>query len=174
MLAATHTVVGTLGSTMRDFLSELRGHGTTFDDRDAFVPEHLPAPGPFLDGHRVLTGEAHGAFHERTYDIFEERGVYDVTFDYNLARLNLDVRYEDAGFRYAEEADAPSVLRAEFTPTTAFCPQTETLTVGAARAWNGLADRHDYDLVRVRAAPMHHESAAINDRLAEMEARDVE
>ncbi|ELZ61003.1 hypothetical protein C467_01973 [Halorubrum hochstenium ATCC 700873] len=89
--------------------------------------------------------------------------VYDMTFDCNLARLNLDTRHEDAGFRYAvERGDAPDtadavaaedaavgadrVLRAESTPTTAFCPQTHTLTVGAFRAWNGLADRHEYDL----------------------------
>lgn len=86
-----------------------------------------------------------------------------MTFDCNLARLNLDTRHEDAGFRYAvERGDAPDtadavaaedaavgadrVLRAESTPTTAFCPQTHTLTVGAFRAWNGLADRHEYDL----------------------------
>lgn len=101
-----------------------------------------------------------------------------MTFDYNLARLNLDTRHTDAGYRYAAEredvADAleeglDRVLNAEFTPTTPFCPQTHTLTIGSFRAWNGLADRHEYDLVRVRAAPMHRQSEAINERLVELE-----
>ena len=158
-----------------------------FDGYDEFVADDLPRPGAFLDGHDVLTGADHLAFHRLTRDCFEERGVYDMTFDYNLARLNLDTRHGDAGFRYAVErgdaADAVDgsevdgdaadgidrVLRAEFTPTTAFCPQTHTLTVGAFRAWNGLADRHEYDLVRVRAAPTHNQSEAVNDRLAELE-----
>jgi len=162
-----------------------------FDGYDEFVAASLPQPGAFLDGHDVLTGEDHLAFHRLTRDCFEERKVYDMTFDYNLARLNLDTRHESAGFRYAvERSDAPDaadavavedaavdadrVLRAEFTPTTAFCPQTHTLTVGAFRAWNGLADRHEYDLVRVRAAPMHNQSEAVNDRLADLEASYLE
>jgi hypothetical protein len=140
-----------------------------FDGYDAFVEENVPDPGPFLDGHDVLCGDEHVAFHEITRDLFEERTVYDMTFNYNLARLNLDTRHPNAGYRYAEEADDPSILRAEFTPTTPFCPQTHTLTIGSFRAWNGLADRHDYDLVRVRAAPMHHDSESINDRLADIE-----
>ncbi|RLM75793.1 hypothetical protein [Halorubrum sp. Atlit-26R] len=153
-----------------------------FDGYDEFVADDLPSPGAFLDGHDVLTGADHLAFHRLTRDCFEERGVYDMTFDYNLARLNLDTRHGDAGFRYAvERGDATDavdgsevdgidrVLRAEFTPTTAFCPQTHTLTVGAFRAWNGLADRHEYDLVRVRAAPTHNQSEAVNGRLAELE-----
>ncbi|MFB6156702.1 MAG: hypothetical protein ABEJ34_02535 [Haloferacaceae archaeon] len=138
-----------------------------FDDVDEFVPEHLPEPGPFLDGGAVLTGEDHVAFHRTTREVFEERGVYDITFGYNLARLNLDRRHPDAGFRYAESGD---VLLAEFTPTTEFCPQSGTLTKGALRAWNGLSDRHGYDAVRVRVAPMHHESDRINGRLADLEA----
>ena len=60
------------------------------------------------------------------------------------------------------------MLRAEFTPTTPFCPQTHTLTIGSFRAWNGLTERHEYDLVRVRAAPMHHQSEAINEQIALM------
>jgi hypothetical protein len=150
-----------------------------FDDYDEFVPEHLPAPDRFLEGHDVLAGSDHAAFHRVTREVFEERTVYDMTFNYNLARLNLDTRHENAGYRYAEErADADDaieddradrVLRAEFTPTTPFCPQTHTLTIGSFRAWNGLADRHEYDLVRVRAAPMHHQSGAINDQLADLE-----
>ncbi|TKX73817.1 hypothetical protein EXE46_12370 [Halorubrum sp. GN11_10-6_MGM] len=165
-----------------------------FDGYDEFVADDLPRPGAFLDGHDVLTGTDHLAFHRLTRDCFEERGVYDMTFDYNLARLNLDTRHGDAGFRYAVErgdavdavapADADShafdgngvdrVLRAEFTPTTAFCPQTHTLTVGAFRAWNGLSDRHEYDLVRVRAPPAHNRSEAVNERLAELEATYLE
>jgi len=77
----------------------------------------------------------------------------------------------DAG---AVEGGVDRVLRAEFTPTTAFRPQTRTLTVGAFRAWNGLADRHEYGLVRVRAAPMHDRSEAVNARLAEPEAASLE
>jgi hypothetical protein len=140
-----------------------------FDPDDAFVPEHLPDPGPFLEGHRVLKGEEHVAFHAVTHDVFEERTVYDATFGYNLARLNLDARHEDAGYRYAEESS--DVLHAEFTPTTEFCPQTDTLTLGSFRAWNGLRDRHDYDLVRVRVSPMHQQAPLVNNRLQAVETR---
>ena len=135
-----------------------------------FDPSIEPAPGDVLDGHDVLTDEAHVAFHEVTRELFEERGVYDMTFGYNLADLNRDTRHTSAGYRYAEAADDPDVLLAEFTPTTPFCPQSDTLTKGSFRAWNGLAERHDYDLVRVRVSPMHQRSAAINDALAAMEA----
>ena len=55
-----------------------------------------------------------------------------------------------------------------------FCPQTNTLTVGSFRAWNGLAERHEYDLVRARAAPMHHQSRGINLRLEALERRYLE
>lgn len=136
-----------------------------FDAYDEYVPAHLPRPGAFLEGHHVLETDDHVAFHETTRELFEERGVYDMTFNYNLARLNLDTRHPNAGYRYAEEAGDRAVLRAEFTPTTPFCPQTHTLTIGSFRAWNGLADRHDYDLVRVRAARMHHQSGPINEQL---------
>lgn len=165
-------------------IAGLFGTEAGFDDYDEVVPEHLPSAGPFLAGHDLLTGREHAAFHRLTRWLFEERTVYDMTFDYNLARLNLDSRHEKAGYRYARErpdaADGASgdgidrVLRAEFTPTTPFCPQTHTLTVGSFRAWNGLADRHEYDLVRVRVAPMHHESGAINDELASLEASCLE
>jgi hypothetical protein len=148
--------------------------GETFDDYEEFAPEHLPDPGGFLDGHRVLSGDEHTAFHERTRELFEERKVYDMTFNYNLARLNLDTRHPSAGYRYAEERDDSSVLRAEFTPTTPFCPQTHTLTIGSFRAWNGLSERHGYDLVRVRAADVHHRSASINDELEAVEAEYLE
>lgn len=141
-----------------------------FDDRSAFVPAHLPDPGPFLAGHDVLTDDEHVRFHEQTHEVFESRSVYDVTFDYNLARLNLDARHPDAGFRYAEDRDAPGTLRAEFTPTTEFCPQSETLAVAAFRAWNGLTDAHDYDVVRVRVHPMHQHAGTVNDRLAALDA----
>ncbi|MFC6784725.1 hypothetical protein [Halobaculum halobium] len=156
-----------------------------FDSYDEFAVETLPHPGEFLTSHNVLTDDDHIAFHRLTRELFEERTVYDMTFDYNLARLNLDTRHTTAGYRYAvERADAAdaiaerdrfdSVLRAEFTPTTPFCPQTHTLTIGSFRAWNGLSDRHEYDLVRVRAASMHNQSEAINERLAELEAAFVE
>ncbi|AGB17561.1 hypothetical protein Halru_2994 [Halovivax ruber XH-70] len=176
--------------------------GGLFDDYDEFVPDTIPQPGPFLAGLSVLTGDDHLAFHRLTRELFEERGVYDMTFNYNLARLNLDTRHSDAGYRYARErldaaafVDAAgesseaddshrlddsfpagdlSVLRAEFTPTTPFCPQCHTLAIGSFRAWNGLADRHEYDLVRVRAHPMHHKSESINEELAAMEAAYLE
>ncbi|WP_336329262.1 hypothetical protein [Haloarcula sp. CGMCC 1.2071] len=153
-------------------LSGLRGGSDVgFDSYGTFVPEHNPDPGPFLSETAVLTGTDHAAFHRLTMDLFDERGVYDMTFGYNLARLNLDHRHPDAGFRYGRETDDRSVLRAEFTPTTEFCPQSDTLTVGAFRAWNGLADRHEYDLVRVRVSPGHHQSTGINDKLQQLETR---
>ncbi|WP_276302102.1 hypothetical protein [Halorussus lipolyticus] len=151
----------------------------TFDDYDEFRPDHLPDPGPFLAEADVLTGDDHADFHQRTRDIFEERGVYDATFGYNLARLNLDSRHPDAGWRYAvapddapasgESGDGKGVLLAEFTPTTEFCPQSDSLTVGAFRAWNGLSDRHEYVLVRVAVSPMHHQSTEINEKLRGLE-----
>jgi hypothetical protein len=142
-----------------------------FDAYDEFRPTHVPDPGSFLDGHDVLTGTAHASFHRLTRALFEERGVYDVTFGYNLARLNLDRRHPDAGFRYAVDADDPDVLRAEFTPTTEFCPQSDALTVGAFRAWNGEADKHEFDEVRVRVDEMHQESLQINGKLAQLEGQ---
>jgi len=160
---------------MVEFSSPFGSDEGLFDDYDAFVPAHLPEPGGFLEGHSVLTGDDHVAFHRHTRECFEERGVYDMTFDYNLARLNLDSRHPSAGYRYAVETDDAAVLRAEFTPTTPFCPQADTLTVGSVRAWNGLADRHEYDLVRVRIAPdAHHGADEINERLAAMERRNLE
>ncbi|MCU4741334.1 hypothetical protein OB955_23500 [Halobacteria archaeon AArc-m2/3/4] len=143
--------------------------GGYFDDWDEFVAEHNPDPGPFLEGHDLLTGDDHIAFHERTRELFERRGVYDVTFGYNLAKLNLDRRHPDAGYRYAVDADDASVLRAEFTPTTPFCPQAGTLTKGSFRAWNGLADDHEYEVVRVRVHPMHYQSGPLESTLAELE-----
>lgn len=145
-----------------------------FDDEDEFVPEHIPGPGPFLEGHEVLTDERHVSFHRVTGELFDERGVYDMTFGYNLAQLNLDHRHPGAGYRYAERTDDTSVLRAEFTPTTPFCPQSHTLTKGSFRAWNGLKERHDYDLVRVRVDPMHHESREINEVLEDLEEKYLE
>jgi len=144
----------------------------TFDPEHRFNPGSIPAPGEFLAGHEVLTDDHHVAFHRLTEELFERRGVYDVTFGYNLARLNLDRRHPNAGFRYAEESEDPSVLRAEFTPTTPFCPQSDTLTNAASRAWNGLCDEHDYDFVRVRVATMHHGSEEINEALAALETDD--
>jgi len=145
--------------------------GGLFDEYDEFTPEHIPEPGWFLADQSLLADEEHIAFHRITKEIFDDRGVYDVTFGYNLARLNLDTRHPDAGYRYAEEGDDPSVLRAEFTPTTPFCPQSDTLTKGSFRAWNGLSDRHEYDLVRVRVVEMHHRSDEINATLERLEAQ---
>lgn len=150
------------------------GDEELFDTYDDFVPEHLPRADRFLEGHNILTKKDHVAFHRLTRELFEERKVYDMTFNYNLARLNLDTRHRNAGYRYAEQSDDPTVIRAEFTPTTPFCPQTHTLTFGSFRAWNGLSDRHEYDLVRVRAAPMHHQSGPINDQLEEFEKTFLE
>lgn len=96
--------------------------GGLLDEYDEFVPEYIPASGEFLEGHHVLTGENHVAFQEITCELFEEPKVYDMTFNYNLARLNLDTRHKNGGYRYAEERDDPSVLRAAFTPTTLSCP----------------------------------------------------
>ena len=148
------------------------GGDALFDSYDEYVPANVPEPGRSLEGHDVLDGEAHLDFHELTRELFEERGVYDMTFGYNLARLNLDTRHRNAGYRYAENAEDPSILWAEFTPTTPFCPQSDTLTKGSFRAWNGLSDRHEYDVVRVRVDEMHHRADGINEMLAEMEAND--
>ncbi|TYL38526.1 hypothetical protein CV102_12040 [Natronococcus pandeyae] len=147
-----------------------------FDGWNEFVPAHVPDPGPFLEGHDLLCGDAHAAFHRLTRDLFEERGVYDATFGYNLAKLNLDRRHPDAGFRYAVDADDSGTLRAEFTPTTAFCPMADALVTGSFRAWNDLADRHEYDRVRVRVHPMHQQADALDDSLerAERERDDQE
>ncbi len=144
-----------------------------FHSYSEYREEYIPEPGRFLEGHRLLKDEDHVGFHERTWDIFEERGVYDVTFGYNLAKLNLDRRHPDAGYRYAENSGDSEVLRAEFTPTTEFCPQAHTLALASYRAWNDLADRHPYREVRVRVDGMHQNSDSINDALTEAEA-DVE
>lgn len=154
-----------------------------FDPPDAFVPENVPGPGPYLEGGRILADEDHVAVHATASELFEERGVYDVTFGYNLARLNRDPRHPDAGFRYAVldgdpddvpgDAADPAILVAEFTPTSSFCPQADALTRAAFRAWNGLLDRHEFDLVRVRVDPLHRDFGAINDRLSDLEAEFV-
>lgn len=168
--------------------SPFGGSKTAFDTYDEFIPGNVPPPGAFLDGHDVLTGREHLAVHRLARELFEERGVYDMTFGYNLARLNNDPRHPDAGYRYAvEDPEAedtveldtldvsdPRVLRAEFTPTTAFCPQSDTLTRGTFRAWNGLANRHEFDLVRVRVAPMHQRAVAINGELKQLETAFLE
>ncbi|WP_435349308.1 hypothetical protein [Haloarchaeobius sp. HRN-SO-5] len=163
---------------MNGFTSPFGESADTFDDAGTFVPEHLPDPGPFLADHRVLDGDEHCAVHETAADLFEERGVYDMTFGYNLARLNRDQRHPDAGYRYAVEEPAgdrsDAVLRAEFTPTTPFCPQSHTLAIGSFRAWNDLRERHEFDRVRIRVHPMHHRSSDINDTLATLGERFAE
>lgn len=137
-----------------------------FDDRDDFVPDHIPEPGPFLEDHDVLTAEDHVALHQHAEDAFEQYGVYDATFGYNLARLNLDRRHPDAGLRYARDAEEPAVLRVEFTPTTPFCPQSESLTRGTFRALTATADSGTYESVEVRVHPMHHAADGVNETLA--------
>jgi metal-sulfur cluster biosynthetic enzyme len=151
------------------FKSEDAGDGG-FDGYDEFVPEHLPDPGPALEGLDVLTEAEHVEVHATARDVFETRGVYDSTFGYNLAKLNLDRRHPDAGFRYGIDGD---VLYAEFTPTTPFCPQSSVLTTAAHRAWNGEADRHEFASVEIRVDPMHQRSEGINQQLAEL-SPDVE
>nr|WP_227738882.1 hypothetical protein [Halorientalis pallida] len=158
-----------------DIPSPFSGDDATFDEYDAFVPERIPDPGTYLDDH-VLTGREHLAFHRQTRTLFHERGVYDTTFGYDLARLNLDVRHPDAGTgtRARAQSDGPDagdsrVLVAEFTPTTEFCPQSTRLAKGSFPAWNGLAHRHEYDLLRVRIDEMHYESAVINEELRDHE-----
>lgn len=145
-----------------------------FDEYDEFIADNNPSPGAFIADHDILEAKRHIEFHNTTKEIFEIRGVYDMTFGYNLARLNLDSRHPNAGYRYAEEVDDPSVLRAEFTPTTPFCPQSDTLTKGSFRAWNDLDDKHEYDMVRVRLATMHHRSEDINTVLEELEENYLE
>jgi hypothetical protein len=142
-----------------------------FAGHDRFHPDVEPDSGEFLAGQDVLAGRDHATVHRLARAVFERRGVYDMTFGYNLARLNLDPRHPEAGFRYAREAADPSTLRAEFTPTTEFCPQSDTLTLGAFRAWNGESESHEYDLVRVRVDRMHHQSLAINGKLEQAERR---
>jgi hypothetical protein len=154
---------------MSGFLSGVRGGSDAgFDAYDEFVPEHIPEPGSFLAGHDVLTGRDHLAVHRLARALFEARGVYDMTFGYNLARLNLDQRHPGAGFRYAHDADDPSVLRAEFTPTTEFCPQSDTLTIGSFRAFNGETDQHEFDVVEIRVDEMHQQSTTINGKLQQL------
>jgi len=70
-----------------------------------------------------------------------------------------------AGFRYAEEADDPTTLRAEFTPTTAFCPQAEPLAVGVPRARRG---RHP----RLRAGPRPRRRLARRERRRQRAPRE--
>ena len=142
-----------------------------YDTWDEFATEHLPDPGPFLEDHEVLEGDAHVDFHAITREVFESRHVYDATFGYNLAKLNLDRRHPDAGYRYAIDSADSSQVWAEFTPTTAFCPQATALLNGSFRAWNGEGDRdrHAYDLIRVRIRPTHHQADSINAELERAE-----
>ncbi|MFB6134403.1 MAG: hypothetical protein ABEJ55_05395, partial [Halanaeroarchaeum sp.] len=60
--------------------------GPSFDGYDEYVPENLPDAGPALAGHEILEGEDHVRVHQTARDVFEERGVYDSTFGYNLAK----------------------------------------------------------------------------------------
>ncbi|MEF8774025.1 MAG: hypothetical protein V5A37_04840 [Halobacteriales archaeon] len=155
---------------MRNPFGRSDAGGPNFDGYGEFVPEHLPDPGPALTDHEVLAGEDHVAVHRTVRDVFEDRGVYDATFGYNLAKLNLDPRHPEAGFRYAVEDG--TVLHAAFTPTTGFCPQGEVLSVAAHRALNGLSDRLEFDRAVVHVDPMHQHSEAINAKLAGLDPED--
>lgn len=132
------------------------------DGAGEFVPVHLPAPGPFLDGAAVLTGDAHVAVHRTAREVFAACGVRAGALGYNLAVLNRDRRYPDAGFRYAADAET---LRAEFTPRAPACPRTAALARSALRAFRWHADRFDYGTVRLRVAPGHEDRDAINETL---------
>lgn len=142
--------------------------GSTLDDWDVFVPEHLPAPGPHLDGHDVLTGRAHVELHQRVRDVFERRGVYDAAYGYNLARLNLDRRYPEAGLRYAVAAGDEDCLRVAFTPTTAVCPETASLAPAILRATT--EEEIGYGRVRVRVTPRYQYADRVNEALRKLEA----
>lgn len=143
----------------------LTGDDEVFDEAGTYEPANVPEAGPFLVGHAVLTGRDHVEVHAHARDAFEEYGVYDATFGYNLARLNLDRRHTDAGLRYARDAADPTTLRVEFTPTTPFCPQSEALTRGTFRALNATAAHGPYESVLVRVHPMHNSADGINDAL---------
>lgn len=147
----------------------LNSDNDRFDRYDEYVSATVPEPGWFLSGQDVLTDAEHIQFHQTTRDLFEEVKLYDVSFDYNLARLNLDDRHPNAGFRYAVETESDGVLRAEFTPKTQFCPQTLTITKASFRALNGLSDQHEYDLVRIRVDQMHYKAGGINKILRQQE-----
>ncbi|SHH03428.1 hypothetical protein [Halobaculum gomorrense] len=153
-----------------------------FDPVDEFVPASLPEPGPFLrEGDaEVLTGDAHVAVRDTARTLFEERGVRDATFGYVLTTLDRDRNHPDAGFRYARvpggdrdgDSDSDEVLRAEFTPTTGFCPQGGALATAAFRAWNADPERHGFDRVVVRVSPTYHASDAVNEQLADAAVSD--
>ncbi|WP_435064355.1 hypothetical protein [Halobaculum sp. EA56] len=142
--------------------------GDRFDPPEAFVPESLPDPGPFLSAGdaTVLTGEDHVSVRDTARELFGERGVRDATFGYVLTKLDRDRNHPDAGFRYARDGD---LLRVEFTPTTGFCPQGGALATAAFRAWNADPDAHEFDHVAVRVSPSYHASESVNERLAEAE-----
>lgn len=141
----------------------------SFDGDDEYVPATLPDPGWVLTEQDVLIGDEHIQFHQTTRDLFEEVKLYDVSFEYNLARLYLDDRHPNAGFRFAVETESDGVLRAEFTPKTQFCPQSLTITKASFRALNGVSEQHEYNLVRVRVDRLHYKAGAINGILQQEE-----
>jgi len=153
-------------------MSFLGGSEPQFDPADAFVPEHIPEPGAFLAGHDVLGGRDHVALHRTAADAFEEYGVYDATFGYNLARLNRDPRHTDAGFRYAEEADDPTTLG----PSSRRLPPSvrrPNRSRGGRSALDAV-DTHGYELVRVRVDASLDGSDAVNERLAKLESGEAD
>lgn len=145
-----------------------RSEDDRFDPADAFVPEHVPEPTPWLgDGEAtVLTGDDHVEVRAMAQTAFEERGVRDATFGYVLTKLDRDRNHPDAGFRFARDGDT---LRVVFTPTTAFCPQGGALALATFRALTVERDRHEFDTVRVRVDETYHASESVNERLADAE-----
>ena len=139
-----------------------------FDVAESFVEFHLPEPDCILRQYHVLTGDQHVSVHRTAIKIFDAAGIIDPTFGYNLAWLNFDSRYPNAGFRYAESEGDETRLYVSFTPTTHFCPVSDTLALGVSRAWNN-SSAHDYAHVIVRVARMHQLSDEINRTLAELE-----
>ena len=89
-------------------------------DSGEFTPEYSPEPDRFLEGHRLLTGDEHVSFHQISETMFEERGVYDMTFGYNLTQLNQVTRHPNAGVlpteRHAHEGFVPREERSERSP----------------------------------------------------------
>jgi hypothetical protein len=74
-----------------------------FETYDSFLTAEVPEPGPFVQCQEIFAGTEDAAFHRLSKRLFDDRGVYDVTFGYKLARLNLDPRHPGNGYRYAIE-----------------------------------------------------------------------
>ncbi|QLK25270.1 hypothetical protein HYG81_14385 [Natrinema zhouii] len=51
---------------MNPFSSSRSATDTGFDEEDESVPEHVPVPGPFLEGHDVLEREGNNESNDRS------------------------------------------------------------------------------------------------------------